>query len=46
MAVQEQIALFYWLREIAGVMFLIGLVVYIASFFIGQDEPEAVAADA
>jgi nitric oxide reductase subunit B len=46
MAVQEQIALFYWLREIAGVMFLIGLVVYIASFFIGQDEPEAVAAEA
>jgi nitric oxide reductase subunit B len=46
MAVQDQIALFYWLREIAGVMFLIGLVVYIASFFIGQDEPEAVAADA
>jgi nitric oxide reductase subunit B len=46
MVVQEQIALFYWLREIAGVMFLIGLVVYIASFFIGQDEPEAVAAEA
>ena len=44
MVVQDQIALFYWLREIAGVMFLIGLVVYIASFFVGQDEPEAVVA--
>ena len=41
MVVQDQIALFYWLREIAGVMFLVGLVVYIASFFVGQDEPEA-----
>jgi len=43
MAVQDQIALFYWLREISGVVFLVGLVVYIASFFVGQDEPEAVA---
>ncbi|MCP4994855.1 MAG: nitric-oxide reductase large subunit [Gammaproteobacteria bacterium] len=43
MAVQDQIALFYWLREISGLMFFVGLVVYIASFFIGQDEPEAVA---
>jgi nitric oxide reductase subunit B len=44
MAVQDQIALFYWMREIAGVMFLVGLIVYIASFFIGQDEPEATTA--
>jgi nitric oxide reductase subunit B len=42
MAVQDQIALFYWLREIAGLVFFAGLVVYIASFFIGQDEPEVV----
>jgi nitric oxide reductase subunit B len=41
MAVQEQISLFYWLREIAGVFFLVGVVIYIASFFIGKDEPEA-----
>ena len=40
MVAQDKIALFYWLREIAGVVFLIGLVVYIASFFIGSDEPE------
>jgi nitric oxide reductase subunit B len=45
MAVQEQIALFYWLREIAGLIFLVGLVCYIASFFVGQNEPEAVIAD-
>ncbi|MCG8489960.1 MAG: cbb3-type cytochrome c oxidase subunit I [Chromatiales bacterium] len=44
MVVQEQISLFYWLREIAGVIFLIGLVVYIASFFVGQNDPEATTA--
>jgi nitric oxide reductase subunit B len=38
--VQEQIALFYWLRELAGVVFLIGLVLYIASFFVGSRDPE------
>jgi nitric oxide reductase subunit B len=41
MDVQEKIAIFYWLREIAGVVFLAGLVVYIASFFVGSKEPEA-----
>ncbi len=41
MVVQDKIALFYWLREITGLIFLIGLIVYIASFFVGQDEPEA-----
>lgn len=41
MVVQDKIALFYWMREIAGVVFLIGLVVYIASFFVGAKEPEA-----
>lgn len=34
MQVQEQIAIFYWMREIAGVIFLIGLIAYITSFFI------------
>ena len=43
MVVQEKLALFYWLREITGVVFLIGLVVYIASFFVGSREPEASA---
>ena len=41
MVVQEKISLFYWLREIAGVVFIIGLLVYIASFFVGSREPEA-----
>ncbi len=38
MQVQENIALFYWMREVAGVVFLIGLIVYIASFFVGGEE--------
>ncbi|MDH5786024.1 MAG: cbb3-type cytochrome c oxidase subunit I [Chromatiales bacterium] len=38
MVAQEKIALFYWLREGAGVVFLIGLIVYIASFFVGGKE--------
>jgi nitric oxide reductase subunit B len=42
MVVQDKIALFYWMREVAGVVFLIGLVLYIVSFFIGGEE-EAVA---
>lgn len=41
MVAQEKIALFYWMREWAGVAFLIGLVVYIISFFVGGDEKEA-----
>jgi nitric oxide reductase subunit B len=43
MVVQEQIKIFYWMREIAGVVFLAGLVTYIASFFVGSKEPEAVS---
>jgi len=42
MATQEQISLFYWLREGAGLIFLIGLVVYIWSFFTkGEDVAKA-----
>ncbi|MCK9284422.1 MAG: cbb3-type cytochrome c oxidase subunit I [Rhodocyclaceae bacterium] len=36
MATQDQLALFYWLREGTGVVFLIGLLVYLASFFKGE----------
>lgn len=43
MVVQEKIALFYWMREVAGVIFLIGLVVYIVSFFAGGEERTAPA---
>ncbi len=38
MVVQDQIAIFYWMREVAGVVFLIGLVLYITSFFAGGEE--------
>ncbi len=38
MDVQEQISLFYWMREVAGVIFLIGLILYIMSFFKGGEE--------
>ena len=38
MVVQDQIAIFYWMREIAGIVFLIGLVLYIMSFFVGGEE--------
>jgi nitric oxide reductase subunit B len=34
MATQDSVAIFYWMREAAGVVFLIGLIVYINSFFI------------
>ncbi len=37
MAAQDQLAIFYWLREGTGVMFLVGLLVYIASFFVGGE---------
>ena len=38
MVVQDKIALFYWMREVAGVVFLIGLVAYVSSFFVGGRE--------
>jgi nitric oxide reductase subunit B len=34
MQVQEKLSLFYWLREFSGIIFLIGLIVYIVSFFV------------
>lgn len=38
MVVQEKISLFYWLREAAGLVFLIGVVLFILSFFLPQEE--------
>ena len=35
MAVQEQIKIFYWMRETAGVVFFTGLVLYVISHFVG-----------
>ncbi len=43
MAAQDQITLFYWLREIAGVVFLAGLVLYIISFFVGGESKKEAA---
>ncbi len=41
MVVQDKISIFYWMREWTGVIFFIGLVVYVASFFIKGDERPA-----
>ena len=41
MVVQEQLEIFYWMREGAGVIFLIGLIVYITSFFVKGEEASA-----
>jgi nitric oxide reductase subunit B len=34
MAVQDQLAIFYWAREVVGLVFLVGLLLYIWSFFV------------
>jgi nitric oxide reductase subunit B len=39
MATQDKLALFYWLRLIAGVFFMGGLVAYFWSFFIKGEDP-------
>jgi nitric oxide reductase subunit B len=49
MVVQDKIALFYWLRELTGLVFLTGLVVYIVAFFVAAKDaklpaPEVAAA--
>ena len=43
MSAQDQVSLFYWMREWTGVVFLIGLLVYVASFFVKGDESTAKA---
>lgn len=45
MATQDQLRFFYWVRVAGGVMFLLGLLTYLSSFFIGpaQGEQEAPA---
>ena len=42
MATQDQLAFFYWTRVAGGTMFLLGLLAYLASFFVGPaaDEDE------
>ncbi|VAW99749.1 Nitric-oxide reductase subunit B [hydrothermal vent metagenome] len=36
MVVQDKILIFYWMREVAGVVFLFGLILYIISFFVTE----------
>jgi len=45
MVVQDKVAAFYWMHEVAGVVFMIGLIVYVASFFVKGDAPAAATAD-
>ena len=41
MVVQDQVSIFYWMREWSGVVFLIGLICYIVSFFVGGKKKAA-----
>ncbi len=41
MVTQDKIEMFYWLREGAGLVFLGGLITYIASFFVKGEEVES-----
>jgi nitric oxide reductase subunit B len=43
MEVQGKIAIFYWMREGAGLIFLIGLITYVTSFFVGGKTKAKVA---
>jgi nitric oxide reductase subunit B len=45
MVVQDQLAMFYWLREAAGLVFLTGLFTYIASFFVKGEEARLTPAE-
>lgn len=46
MATQDQLAFFYWVRVLGGVMFLIGLICYLSSFFVGESAEERAEAAA
>ena len=46
MATQDQVAIFYWCRELSGIVFTIGLILYIVSFFIKGEQPQAEPAKA
>jgi len=43
MEVQDKLVLFYGMREIAGIFFLLGLATYIYSFFVDSEGAEASA---
>ena len=40
MATQDQLNFFYWMRIWGGVGFLVGLLAYLSSFFIGEGANE------
>ncbi|MBV1875120.1 MAG: cbb3-type cytochrome c oxidase subunit I [Cycloclasticus sp.] len=42
MVVQDQLASYYWMREVAGIVFLLGLIIYVYSFFAKGKEVESV----
>ena len=42
MDTQAKVEIFYWMREGAGLIFLVGLIVYIISFFVKGDEVQMV----
>ncbi len=42
MVVQDQVEIYYWGREVAGLIFLVGLVLYVYSFFAKGKEVEFV----
>jgi nitric oxide reductase subunit B len=44
MATQDQLNFFYWLRIAGGVGFLVGLLTYLSSFFVGEGSAEDEAA--
>jgi nitric oxide reductase subunit B len=46
METQSKIEIFYWMREGAGLIFLIGLIVYITSFFVKGEEVKMIEAEA
>ena len=41
MATQDQLRFFYWVRMVGGVGFLVGLLSYLSSFFIGAGAEDA-----
>ncbi len=43
MDTQEKLIPFYWVREVFGLVFLVGLVAYLASFFVGKTDKLATA---
>jgi nitric oxide reductase subunit B len=41
MAAQDQVALFYWMRETTGLVFFVGLTLYVLSFFLKGKQASA-----